>query len=100
MDIFKILNNDLSGMTDEERVYAEKFTDNLKEKLIDELVIYESEDLIKKLNRDKEEFINSIEHLLVNGTLGYSKMPIQVLINIFLDKIGESDFINIIEEIG
>ena len=99
MDIFKLLNNDTDGMSDEELKYATEFNEKLKEKIIDELVKYEAEMLIKKLNRDKEEFIDSLGQILTNGSKGFNKMTLQILVNIYLDKKSDEEFVRLIENI-
>ncbi|WP_143317212.1 hypothetical protein [Clostridium cibarium] len=99
MDIMKFLHNDTSGLNEEEKVQVENFTENLKEKLIEELVEFEGNQLIKKLDKSKEEFLDSLGSILINGTKGYNKMPMDLLINIYLEKKNNEDFINLIENI-
>ena len=100
MDIFKILNNDLSDMNDEDKKIAIEFGEKLRDKIIDELVEYETIKLINLLEKDKEEFIDSISNTLINGVKGFNKMSTQLLINIYLEKVGQEKFIKIIEEIS
>lgn len=99
IDFMKLLNNDTSNLSEEEREQAERFTEELKEKMIEDLVKYEAEDLIAKLNRDKEDFIESIGQILSNGCRGYNKMSMQLLLNIYLEKIGNEKFVSLIENI-
>jgi hypothetical protein len=99
MDIMKLLHNDTSDLSEEERIQAENFTEDLKEKLIEELVEFDADELIKKLHESKEEFIDSLGSILINGTKGYSKMSIDLLLNIYLSKKSNEDFINLIENI-
>ena len=53
MDIFSVLNNDIFGLTDEERAFTEDFNYKLREKIIEELVEYEKNNLINNLKADK-----------------------------------------------
>ncbi len=99
IDFMKLLNNDTSNLSEEEREQAERFTEDLREKMIEDLVKYEAEDLIAKLNRDKEDFIESIGQILINGSKGYNKMSMQLLLNIYLEKIGNEKFVSLIENI-
>ena len=55
MELMDKINTELS---EEERIKAEEFNEKLKDKIIDELVEYESEELIKKDKKDKEAFID------------------------------------------
>ncbi|MGG7177134.1 hypothetical protein ACQPU1_06070 [Clostridium paraputrificum] len=100
MNIFQLLHNDTEGMSEEELKYATEFTEKLKEKIIDELVQYEAENLIKKLDRDKDDFIESLGQILTNGTKGFNKMPMQLLVNIYLEKKNEEEFTRLIDSIS
>ncbi|MDD6794769.1 MAG: hypothetical protein PUE01_05075 [Clostridiaceae bacterium] len=99
MDIFKLLSGNLEGLSEDEKVKAEEFTEKLKDSLIEELILCEAHDLISKLERDKEEFIDSIDSIYRNGIKGYSKMSMQLLLNIYLEKKGNEEFVRLIENI-
>ena len=47
MDIFSLLNNDISGLTEEERRIAEKFNESLRKKIIDDLAKCEIKKILK-----------------------------------------------------
>lgn len=98
IDFMKLLNNDTSDLSEKEKEQAEEFTNKLREKMIDELVKSEAEELINKLKNDKEEFIESIGFILTNGTKGYKKMSMQLLLHTYLNKRGNENFISLIEE--
>lgn len=100
MNIFNILNNDTEGLTDEEKIFAEGFNEKLRENIIDELVIYETNMLIKELKDDEEGFREKIEGIFINGKKGYRSIPTKILIDIYLEKLKEGDFINLIERIS
>lgn len=100
MNIFRLLNNDIKDLSEEEKVVAEKFNEALREKLIDELAVYEVNELIKQLKNDEETFKMKISDILVNGKKGYIKMPTKTLIDIYLDKKDEGEFINLIENVA
>ena len=100
MNIFRLLNNDIEGLSEEEGAFAEKFNEALRNNIIDALVEYEIEDLIKQLKDDEESFRDRLADIFINGKKGYSKMPTKTLIDIFLDKKDEGEFINLIESIS
>lgn len=100
MDIFKILNNDNEGLSEEEREFAESFNEALREKIIDELVIHETNELVKCLKTDEETFREKMEYIFINGKKGYKNIPTKSLIDIYLDKKNEGDFINLIENLS
>ena len=100
MDIFKILNNDTTGLTDEEKAFAEGFNYDLREKITAELVEHEINEFIKELKEDIDGFKEKVENIFVNGKKGYKDMPTKTLIDIYLSKMNEGDFINLIESIN
>lgn len=100
MNIFRLLNNDIQDLSEEERIFAESFNEALRNNIIDALVEYEIEELIKQLKDDEESFRDKLSDIFINGKNGYNKMPTKTLIDIFLDKKDEGEFINLIESIN
>ena len=100
MDIFKLLNNDIQDLSEEEKIFAESFNKALRNNIIDALVEYEIEELIRQLKDDEESFREKLSDIFINGKKGYNKMPTKTLIDIFLDKKDEGEFINVIESIS
>lgn len=100
MNIFKLLNNDISELSEEERVLAEDFNEALREKIIDSLVESEIDILIKELKFNEQVFRDKLSDIFINGKKGYKKMPTKTLIDIYLDKRDEGEFINLIESIN
>ncbi|MDU5261222.1 MAG: hypothetical protein E6176_02210, partial [Clostridium celatum] len=99
MNIFKLLNNDIQDLSEEERIFAESFNEALRNNIIDALVEYEIEELIRQLKDDEESFREKLSEIFINGKKGYNKMPTKTLIDIFLDKKDEGEFVNLIESI-
>ncbi|WP_196001460.1 hypothetical protein [Clostridium sp. 1001271B_151109_B4] len=100
MNIFSLLNNDTSELSEEERVFAENFNEAIREKLIDTLAKCEVSELINELNYNENDFREKLTDIFINGKKGYVKMPTKTLIDIFLDKKDEGEFINLIESIS
>lgn len=100
MNIFKLLNNDIETLSEEEQILAGNFNEALREKLVDDLAECEINELIKELENDEEIFRIKLTDILVNGKKGYIKMPTKTLIDIYLDKKDEGEFINLIESIS
>ena len=96
MNIFKLLNNDIQDLSEEERIFAESFNEALRNNIIDALVEYEIEELIKQLKDNEESFREKLSDIFINGKKGYNK----TLIDIFLDKKDEGEFVNLIESIN
>lgn len=100
MNIFRLLNNDMENLSEEERIFAESFNEALRNNIIYALVQYEIEELIKQLKNDEEGFREKLSDIFINGKKGYNKIPTKTLIDIFLDKKDEGEFINLIEGIS
>lgn len=100
MNIFRLLNNDIEGLSEEERVFAESFNESLRNNIIDALVKHDIEEIIKQLKDDEDSFRERLADIFINGKKGYNKMPTKTLIDIFLDKKDEGEFINFIESIS
>lgn len=100
MNIFRVLNNDIVDLSEEEKIVTEKFNKLLRDKLINELAEYEINELIKDLKSNEEDFRAKLMSIFVNGKKGYIKMPTKTLIDIYLDKKDEGEFINLLESIS
>ena len=72
MNIFKLLNNDIQDLSEEERIFAESFNEALRNNIIDALVQYEIEELIKQLKNDEEGFRKETELIKQLGFDGKS----------------------------
>lgn len=96
MDLHRILNNDTSNLNEEEIKIFNDFNENLKEKLIERLIDFEIEDL-RKLST--EDFNERIYNMLFNGVKGYKELNTKQLIDIFLNKLGQENFVEILTNI-
>ena len=100
MNIFSLLNNDTSELSEEERELVESFNEAIREKLIEALAECEINELINELNYDENAFREKLTDIFIIGKKGYIKMPTKTLIDIYLDKKDEGEFINLIESLG
>lgn len=96
MDLIRILNSDLEGLSEEEKEFATEFNAKLKDKIIEELVIYEGDELIKKLKTNKEDYYEALGNILISGRKGYKNLSMKQLIDIYLTKKSDEDFIKLI----
>lgn len=99
MDIIKILNNDLDGMSEEEKSYAIDFSDKIKEKIIEDLIEVEEQRILNLIKEDKEGFKDLVYSIYSEGIKGYNKMSVQLLINVYIDKCGDEKLITLINGI-
>ena len=80
MNIFSLLNNDTSELSEEERELVESFNEAIREKLIEALAECEINELINELNYDENAFREKLTDIFINGKKGYIKMPTKTLI--------------------
>jgi hypothetical protein len=99
-NIFKVLEGDYSSYSQKDKEYMINFSEKLKEALKKELVLERAEKLIKDLNASKTQFIMDIEDLLEEGFEGFKTMSLKTLLDIYLEKRSDEEFINLIEKIS
>lgn len=100
VNIFKVLEGDYSSYSQKDKEYMINFSEKLKEALKKELVLERAEKLIKDLNASKTQFIMDIEDLLEEGFEGFKTMSLKTLLDIYLEKRSDEEFINLIEKIS
>ena len=100
MKTINFLNRDINKLDENTKKLIGELNESIKDKIIDELIEYESDILINTLKKDKELFKDKLYILLNNGVKGYKNTPIKILINIYIEKLGERKFINLIESIS
>ena len=100
MELMKLLNNDLEGLNEEEKAFAEEFNTKLRNNIINELVVYEGDELTNKFNTSKEDYYEALGQILINGIKGYKNLTMKQLIDIYLTKKRDEDFIKLIEKLS
>lgn len=98
MDLLKILSSDLDGLSEKEKEFAQEFNAKLRNNIIEELVIYEGDELEKKLRTNKEDYYEALGNILINGRKGYKDLSMKQLIDIYLTKKSDEDFIGLINK--
>lgn len=99
MDISNLLQGNTEGLSEEEKVQVEAFSENLKDSLIEELVLSKQQHFLKIAKEDKEQFEDELRSLFIFGIKGYNKMSLELLINIYLEEIGNKSFVNLINNL-
>jgi len=95
-----VLEGDYSSYSQKDKEYMINFSEKLKESIKKELVLERAEKLIEDLNESKTQFIMDIEDLLEEGFEGFKTMSIKTLLDIYLEKRSDEEFINLIEKIS
>lgn len=100
INILKVLEGDYSSYSHKDKEYMINFSEKLKESIKKELVLERAEKLIEDLNESKAQFIIDLEDLFEEGFEGFKTMSIKTLLDIYLEKRSDEEFINLIEKIG
>lgn len=100
INISKVLEEDYSSYSSKDKEYMINFSEKLKESIKRELVLEKAEKLIRDLNESKTQFIMELEDLFEEGFEGFRAMSLKTLLDIYLDKRSDEEFINLIEKIS
>ncbi|MPQ43702.1 hypothetical protein [Clostridium tarantellae] len=100
INIETLINNDLSKLTMEQQEYITKFNESLRQELIEEIVLNVKNMILNDLKNNKEEFDEFIKEMIVNGYKGLKNINTQGLLNLYLEKKDEFDFMNLIEKVS
>ncbi|QBD86011.1 hypothetical protein EQG73_05565, partial [Clostridium tetani] len=93
--MFKIedlLYNNFSVYPHQVREYLERFSDNLREALKEELVNCITEEMLTDAKENKENFKIQLSNILNNGHKGYNAMSTKALLYLYLEFKKEADF--------
>lgn len=100
INISKVLEEDYSSYSSKDKEYMINFSEKLKESIKRELVLEKAEKLIRDLNKSKTQFIMELEDLFEEGFEGFKTMSLKTLLDIYLEKRSDEEFINLIEKIS
>lgn len=94
-----ILSGDFSNYPEDVQEYMKKYTEKLREAIKVELTKDLSDRMLKDVDKNNETFINILTEILDNGCKGYNNMSTKALLDVYLQKKNEEDFIKLIEKI-
>ncbi|WP_315120524.1 hypothetical protein [uncultured Clostridium sp.] len=97
-EIEDLLCENFSAYPEEVREYLERFSNNLKEALKEELVNHIAEDMLVNIDNSKEDFIMKLSVILNNGHKGYNNMSTKSLLDLYLEIKKQEDFANLLEK--
>lgn len=98
LNIEDLMSGDFSAYPEEVRSYLESFSERLKECLIEELVSHITNKILKSIEGGREEYMTILTEMLENGHKGYNNMSMRNLLNIYLEKKNEEDFLKLLEK--
>ena len=94
-----ILSGDFSNYPEDVQEYMKKYTEGLREAIKAALTKDLADKMLKDVNKNNETFINVLTEILENGCKGFNDMSTKALLNTYLQKKDQEDFIKLIEKI-
>lgn len=94
-----ILSGNFSSYPEETREYLEKYTEEFREAIKGELIENFADVMINNYDKNNEAFRDILTEMLSNGFKGYNKMSTRTLLNIYLEKKSQEDFMKLLEKI-
>jgi hypothetical protein len=100
LNIDDILSENFSNYPEDIQAYMNKYTMKLREKIKNELVKDLADRMLKDIDKSKDHFINVLTEIMDNGVKGYDKMSTKMLLDMFLERKDEQDFIKLLEAVS
>ncbi|SHI58510.1 hypothetical protein SAMN02745163_00429 [Clostridium cavendishii DSM 21758] len=95
-----IISGDFSKYDEETQTYMKIYTEKIREKIKVELINHIVSEMLENAEKNKENFINTLSEILENGYKGLNKMPTGALLNMYLERKNQEEFINLLEKIN
>lgn len=100
LKIEDLLYNNFSAYPEEIREYLERFSDNLREALKEELINCITEEMLANAKENEENFKIQLSNILNNGHKGYNVMSTKALLDLYLEFKKEVDFTALLEKVS
>ena len=100
MKIQDIMSGDFSEYPEETQIFMKEYTEKLRENIKEELIQDISYKMLKDIDKSKDYFMNVLTDILDNGYKGLSKMSTQSLIDTYLERKNEEDFLILLEKVN
>lgn len=99
-NIEDILSGDFSKYPQETQEIMKKYTECLRDSIKSELRDDLANKMLKDVDKNNETFLSILTEILDNGCKGFNKMSTRSLLNTYLEKKNEEDFIKLIEKVN
>jgi len=100
MKIQDIMSGDFSAYPKDTQIVMEQYTQRLRENIKKELIKDISNNMLKDIDKSKDYFINVLTDILENGYKGLSKLSTKSLIDTYLERKNEEDFLLLLEKVN
>lgn len=93
------MEGNFSAYPEEAQEYLRNFTEKLRESLIEELIQDTYNKIMDSIADGREEYKTILTEILAKGHKGYENMTNRALLNIYLERKNEVDFMNLLEKV-
>jgi len=100
MEIKDIMSGDFSEYPEETQIFMREYTEKLREIIKEELIKDISYKMLKDIDKSKDYFMNVLTDILDNGYKGLNKMSTQLLIDTYLERKTQEDFLILLEKVN
>lgn len=95
-----IISGDFSAYDEEIQKLMEEYTEKLRENIKDELIDDIADKMLKDIDKSKDYFMSVLTQILENGYKGLNKMSTRSLLNMYLERKNEEDFVKLLEKVN
>ncbi|NLM34359.1 MAG: hypothetical protein GX206_02885 [Clostridiales bacterium] len=99
LNIGDLMEGNFSAYPEEAQEYLRNFTEKLRESLIEELIQDTYNKIMDSIADGREEYKTILTEILAKGHKGYENMTNRALLNIYLERKNEVDFMNLLEKV-
>lgn len=95
-----ILSGDFSAYPEETQQFMKDYTEKFREAIKEELTKDLADKMLKDVDKGNETFMNILTEILDKGCKGFNKMSTRTLLNPYLEKKSNEEFVKLLENIN
>ncbi|SCN24502.1 hypothetical protein N3C_1837 [Clostridium sp. N3C] len=99
LNIGDLMEGDFFAYPEEVQEYLRSYTEKLRDVLIEELIQDTYNKIMKSLEEGREEYKSILTEILAKGHKGYENMNNRALLNLYLERKNEVDFMKLLEKV-
>ncbi|MBU3158544.1 hypothetical protein KPL37_02000 [Clostridium frigoris] len=100
MKIQDIMSGDFSQYPEDTQIFMKEYTEKLRENIKEEIINDISTKMLKNIDKSKDYFMNVLTDILDNGYKGLNKLSTQSLIDMYLERKNQDDFLILLEKVN
>ncbi|MBU3175147.1 hypothetical protein KPL47_02055 [Clostridium estertheticum] len=100
MKIQDIMSGNFSQYPEEAQIFMKEYTEKLRENIKEELIKDISSKMLNNIDKSKDYFMNVLTDILDNGYKGLNKLSTQSLIDMYLERKNQDDFLILLEKVN